>query len=75
MAGVRGFEPRRCQSQSLVPYRLAIPQLCNIVVEEDGFEPPNPMGNDLQSSAFGRFATPPKIMVDAEGLEPPTPAL
>jgi hypothetical protein len=27
MAGVAGFEPTRCQSQSLVPYRLAIPLL------------------------------------------------
>ena len=56
MAGVPGFEPGECQSQSLMPYRLAIPQQ---LVEEDGFEPPNPLGNDLQSSAFGHFATPP----------------
>lgn len=26
MAGVRGFEPRKWQIQSLLPYRLAIPQ-------------------------------------------------
>jgi hypothetical protein len=26
MAGVLGFEPRKCQIQSLMPYRLAIPQ-------------------------------------------------
>ena len=26
MAGVPGFEPGECQSQSLMPYRLAIPQ-------------------------------------------------
>ena len=26
LAGVLGFEPRKCQIQSLVPYRLAIPQ-------------------------------------------------
>ena len=26
LAGVVGFEPRECQSQRLVPYRLAIPQ-------------------------------------------------
>lgn len=26
MAGVVGFEPTKCQSQSLVPYRLATPQ-------------------------------------------------
>ena len=59
-----------------------------IVVEEDRFELPNPEGIDLQSTAFGHFATPPyrrmqlhsnlhpnKKMVDAEGLEPPTLAL
>ena len=52
------------------------------VVEEDGFEPPNPLGIDLQSTAFGHFATLPstlkfflKKMVDAEGLEPTTLAL
>ena len=56
MAGAPGFEPRECQSQSLMPYRLAIPQQ---MVEEDGFEPPNPLGIDLQSTAFGHFATPP----------------
>ena len=26
MAGVPGFEPGRCHSQSVMPYRLAIPQ-------------------------------------------------
>ncbi len=26
MAGVEGFEPSECQSQNLVPYRLATPQ-------------------------------------------------
>ena len=26
MAGVPGFEPGRCQIQSLMPYHLAIPQ-------------------------------------------------
>ena len=29
------------------------------VVEEDGFEPPNPLGTDLQSAAFDHFAIPP----------------
>ena len=41
MAGVLGFEPRKCQIQSLVPYRLAIPQ-CLVrndlySTEEQGF--------------------------------------
>ena len=31
-----------------------------IMVEGDGFEPPNPEGADLQSAAFSHFATPPK---------------
>ena len=38
MAGVPGFEPGKCRSQSPVPYRLAIPQQ---VVEKDRFELPN----------------------------------
>ena len=52
-------------------------------MEEDRFELPNPEGIDLQSTAFGHFATLPKLnnqlffkkMVDAEGLEPTTLAL
>jgi hypothetical protein len=32
------------------------------MVEGDGFEPPNPKGADLQSAAFGHFATPPNIL-------------
>ena len=39
VAGVTGFEPVKCRSQSPVPYRLAIPQE---MVEEDRFELPNP---------------------------------
>ncbi len=31
------------------------------MVEGDGFEPPNPMGADLQSAAFSLFATPPDV--------------
>ena len=30
-----------------------------MMVEGDGFEPPNPEGADLQSAAFSHFATPP----------------
>ncbi len=33
------------------------------MVEGDGFEPPNPMGADLQSAAFSLFATPPKSIL------------
>ena len=32
MAGVAGFEPTGCQSQSLVPYRLATPQNITILL-------------------------------------------
>jgi hypothetical protein len=34
MAGVPGFEPGQCQSQSLMPYRLAIPQYGMVVLYE-----------------------------------------
>lgn len=33
------------------------------MVEGDGFEPPNPMGADLQSAAFSLFATPPNCSI------------
>ena len=44
------------------------------------FELPKPEVTDLQSAAFSHFATLPKgslayILVDAEGLEPPTSAV
>ena len=32
----------------------------SLMVEEGGFEPPNPVGTDLQSAAFGHFAIPPQ---------------
>lgn len=41
-------------------------------MEDGGFEPPNPMGTDLQSGAFGHFANPPYYMVARDGIEPPT---
>ncbi len=88
-----------------------------MMMEGDGFEPPNPKGADLQSAAFSHFATPPfekredrtfifclrllnkwcrpedlnpqptdyksvalpielgRLMVEDDGLEPPTPCL
>ena len=56
MAGVAGFEPAQWQSQSLLPYRLAIPQ-------EDGgggrIRTTEPKGTELQSAAFSHFATSP----------------
>ena len=49
------------------------------MVEGGRFELPNPMGIELQSTAFSHFATPPlrfsKKMVDVDGPEPPTHAL
>ena len=39
MAGPPGFEPGGCQSQSLMPYRLAMAQQ---MVEGGRFELPNP---------------------------------
>ena len=46
LAGAQGFEPRKCQSQSLMPYRLAMPHrnmiyynhfapLCQVVFEKN----------------------------------------
>ncbi len=55
-----------------MPYHLAIPQE---VVEDGGFEPPNPEGTDLQSAAFGHFANLPNILVETTGLEPVTSTL
>lgn len=40
-------------------------------MEREGFEPPNPMGADLQSAAFSHFAIFPNLMAQ-EGFEPPT---
>ena len=77
MAGVGGIEPPRWQSQSLLPYLLATPQL---VVEGGRFEPPNPkeliysqprLASSLPLRIWYSFA----LMVDAEGLEPPTSAV
>ena len=68
MAGIAGFEPAQWQSQSLLPYRLAISQ-------QDGGEgrirTTEPKGTELQSAAFSHFATSP-YMVPAKGLEPST---
>ena len=48
-----------------------------LVVGGGRFELPKPMVTDLQSAAFSLFATLPAcvLMVDADGLEPPTPTL
>ena len=52
MAGVTGFEPVECQSQSLVPYRLAIPQSGG----KRQIRTAEPEGAELQSAAFSHFA-------------------
>ena len=76
MAGVSGIEPLRWQSQSLLPYLLATPQYGG---GGGQIRTAEPVGADLQSAAFSLFATPPwaflRIVVDAEGLEPPTSAV
>ena len=46
-----------CQSQSLMPYRLA--KALKRMVERDGFEPSNSLRVDLQSTAFSHFAISP----------------
>ena len=55
MVGVAGIEPARWQSQSLFPYRLATPQRGG----QRWIWTTEPVGADLQSAAFGRFAIPP----------------
>ena len=35
LAGMDGFEPSKCQSQSLVPYRLATSQYCVSIVSHN----------------------------------------
>ena len=40
MAGVTGLEPMKCQSQSLVPYRLGYTPIINLMAHLGGFEPP-----------------------------------
>ena len=64
-----------------MPYRLATPQLKEMV-GEDGFEPPNPKEliysqPRLATSLFTHdvFARFPQKVVDATGFEPVTPAL
>ncbi len=47
-----------CSTVKLCPYKKD-DSFEIIVVEGDGFEPPNPQGADLQSAAFSHFATPP----------------
>jgi hypothetical protein len=55
MAGAVGIEPTLKVLETLVlPLNYA-----PLMVEGDGFEPPNPEGADLQSAAFSHFATPP----------------
>ena len=57
MAGAVGIEPTpEVLETSVLPLNYA-----PIMVEGDGFEPPNPKGADLQSAAFSHFATPPII--------------
>ena len=65
-----------------MPYRLATPQ--QIGGGGGQIRTAEPEGADLQSAAFSLFATPPffeiccelsAYLVDAEGLEPPTPTL
>ena len=55
MAGVPGFEPGKCRSQSPVPYRLAIPQSGG----GGQIRTAEPKGTELQSAAFSHFATSP----------------
>jgi hypothetical protein len=65
LAGAVGIEPTpEVLETSVLPLNYAPIVLFMFIiyykmVEGDGFEPPNPKGADLQSAAFGHFATPP----------------
>ena len=52
MAGMLGFEPRKCQIQSLVPYRLGYIPIYNMVGRA-GFEP----AMYLTSRVYGPLAS------------------
>ncbi len=62
LAGVVGIEPTPEVLETSV---LPLNYTPKVVVEGDGFEPPNPEGADLQSAAFSHFATPPYIIKNA----------
>ena len=70
LAGVAGFEPTRCQSQSLMPYRLAIP-LRKIWGE---LWDSNPWPPESQSGTLTSWAKPTR-MACLKGFEPPTNGL
>ena len=57
--------------QSYLGWVHEVPTAIFLMVEKGGFEPPNPKGVDLQSTAFSHFATSPK-MVPTIGIEPTT---
>ena len=61
LAGVAGIEPTLTVLETAV---LPLNYTPKQVVEGDGFEPPNPPGVDLQSTAFSLFAIPPKHGAD-----------
>ncbi len=54
MAGVLGFEPRKCQIQSLVPYRLATAQY---KIKWGGRWDSNPRSPVPQTGALTNYAT------------------
>ena len=68
MAGTGGIEPPKCQSQSLVPYRLATSQSFTLLSEKKNggrgqIRTAEPEGTDLQSAAFSHFATLPRFQI------------
>ena len=69
LAGAAGIEPT---PKVLETFVLPLNYAPIKMVEDDGFEPPNSKRADLQSAAFSHFANPPRNMVPARGLEPPT---
>ena len=70
---LNGWEGRdrtyECQSQSLVPYRLATSQYTLKVVDGVGFEPTKASPADLQSAPFGQLGHP-SLWCREEDLNP-----
>jgi hypothetical protein len=57
LAGAAGIEPT---PKVLETFVLPLNYAPRVLVEDDGFEPPNSMRADLQSAVFSHFTNPPR---------------
>ncbi len=58
MGRLVGIEPTNAGATIRCVNHFAIAAILILLVEGDGFEPPNPEGTDLQSAAFGQLRYP-----------------